>query len=399
MKFQALRISLATLILAIAMSVVLAADEWIRLPENPLEGWSVFEKKGCIKCHAIHGHGGKIGPDLGEKQFYGSFLQLAGVMWNHSPQMSERMREVRLTRPTFTQEEMASLIAYLYYLRYLGEPGNSMEGKKFFSEKGCIKCHSVGGIGGAIGPALDKMKIYVSPLYMAQSMWNHEPEMDAKMKELGIRRPKFEGREIVDLIAYIQEASAGTYEEKVYMLPGNPTAGERLFVSKGCINCHSVSGKGASIGPDLGKVELYRSVTEIAGIMWNHGPDMWQEMEKKGIVRPSFSGEEMADIIAYIYFLKFSDEPGDPVEGGELFSKKGCINCHSVNGMGEEIGPDLATSPGISQPIKMVQVMWNHSPLMEKMMKEKRIPWPEFKGMDMPNLFAYLQSISNDGCK
>ena len=397
MKFQALRISLAAWSLVIAVSVLLAANEWIRLPEDPLKGWSVFEGKGCIKCHSIHGHGGKDGPDLGEKPFYGSFLQLAGVMWNHSPQMSERMRELRISRPTFTHEEMAELIAYLYYLQYLGEPGNPLEGEKLFPEKGCIKCHSVGGKGGTIGPKLDEMKRYASPLYMAQAMWNHGPEMEVRMKELGIRRPRFEGREIVDLIAYIQKVSAGAPEEKVYMLPGNPTEGERLFVSKGCIDCHSVRGKGASIGPDLGKVELYRSVTEIVGIMWNHGPEMWQEMEKRGINRPRFSGEEMADIIAYLYFLKFVDEPGDRVEGEKLFSSKGCITCHLVKGKGEEIGPDLATSRGVSSPIEMVQVMWNHAPIMEKKMREKRLPWPEFKGKDMPNLFAYLQSISKGG--
>src|SRR4030065_579667 len=128
MKFQALRISLAAWSLVIAVSVLLAANEWIRLPEDPLKGWSVFEGKGCIKCHSIHGHGGKDGPDLGEK---------------------------------------------------------------LFSEKGCIKCHSVGGKGGTIGPKLDEMKRYASPLYMAQAMWNHGPEMEVRMKELGIRRPRF----------------------------------------------------------------------------------------------------------------------------------------------------------------------------------------------------------------
>ncbi len=396
MKFLTLCISLATIFFLVAISFVLAGDEWVGLPENPLEGWSVFQQKGCVKCHAIHGHGGKFGPDLGEKQFYGSFLQLAGVMWNHSPQMSGRMREIRVSRPTFTQEEMGSLIGYLYYVRYLGEPGDPEEGETLFSQKGCIKCHSIGGKGGNIGPRLDAMKLYGSPLYMAQAMWNHGPEMDVKMKTLGIRRPRFEGREIVDLIAYIQRASDGTSTEKVYMFPGNPTDGEKLFTSKGCINCHAVRGKNGTTGPDLGKAELYRSVTEIAGIMWNHGPDMWLEMKRRGIARPNFDGEEMADIIAYLYFLKFVDEPGDPAQGEKIFSEKGCITCHSVNGKGGEIGPDLATSRGLSSSIEMTQVMWNHAPIMEKKMKDSRLPWPEFEGNDMPNLFAYLRSISKN---
>jgi mono/diheme cytochrome c family protein len=177
--------------------------------------------------------------------------------------MSERMHEIRLSRPTFTEEEMGSLIAYLYYLRYLGEPGNPLEGEMLFSEKGCIKCHSIGGKGGNIGPRLDEMKLYGSPLYMAQAMWNHGPEMDARMRALGIRRPRFEGREIVDLIAYIQKASDGTSKEKVYMFPGDPTDGEKLFASKGCIDCHAVRGKGATIGPDLGKASYIGALQRL----------------------------------------------------------------------------------------------------------------------------------------
>jgi hypothetical protein len=53
--------------------------------------------------------------------------------------------------------------------------------------------------------------------------------------------------------------------------------------------------------------------------MWNHGPEMWLEMKERGIERPDFNGEEMADVIAYLYFLKFVDQPGNPVEGENSF--------------------------------------------------------------------------------
>jgi hypothetical protein len=45
----------------------------------------------------------------------------------------------------------------------------------------------------------------------------------------------------------------------------------------------------------------------------------------------------------------------------------------------------------------MAQVMWNHAPIMEKKMKGSRLPWPEFQGNDMPNLYDYLRSISKNG--
>src|SRR5262249_58898228 len=34
----------------------------------------------------------------------------------------------------------------------------------------------------------------------------------------------------------------------------------------------------------------------------------------------------------------------DPLAGSRVFGAKGCVKCHSVNGVGGKIGPDLANS-------------------------------------------------------
>src|SRR5947209_1378597 len=65
---------------------------------------------------------------------------------------------------------------------------------------------------------------------------------------------------------------------------------------------------------------------------------------------------------------------GDPHTGSLLFfEKEGCAHCHSVNGFGGKLAPDLgyAGTPqaGINQ---LVSAMWNHAPRMwERMRKEK----------------------------
>jgi mono/diheme cytochrome c family protein len=33
--------------------------------------------------------------------------------------------------------------------------------------------------------------------------------------------------------------------------------------------------------------------------------------------------------------------PGNPLEGSQLFTDKGCLRCHSINGVGGAGGPDL----------------------------------------------------------
>jgi len=379
-------------VLMLAGSVSDATAQELMVPKNPLKGRFVFEQKGCISCHSIKGEGGDIGPDLGYSQFYGSFLQLAGVMLNHAPEMLRRMRELDLPYPEFTRTELVDLVAYLYYLRYLGEPGDLYRGKVLVREKGCLACHSIRGKGGTVGPAFDKLAKYVSPLYMAQALWNHGPEMEKQINKMGLRRPQFEKGEIVDLSAYIREASRGTQREQVYMSPGSPQRGKQVFQEKGCLDCHAVKGEGHDIGPDLAESDLDLSVTEIAGLMWNHGSQMAELMEERQMNWPRFSGKEMADLIAYLYFLRFEDEPGDPQAGQAVFSRKGCTTCHGATGTGGENAPDLSQSKALSSAIDMAQILWNHTPVMEEKIAEKVLRWPEFSGREMTDLYAFLRS-------
>lgn len=368
-------------------------DEVNILPDDPFKGQEIFINKGCIKCHAIKGVGGRIGPDLGKGGFDRSLIQIAGIMWNHSPNMSEKMQELKIPRPMFKVNEMADLIAYLYFLNYFEEPGNQEAGRVFFREKGCIKCHSIGNEGGDIGPSLDKIRYFVSPISMAQTMWNHGPGMNLKMKEMSIGWPTFEGNEILDIISYVQAANKAEVKERVYILPGNPKEGKRLFTEKTCIRCHSIRGEGGNAGPDLSKSVLRQSVSRVAGIMWNHGPKMWKMMEELEISRPTFSGKEMADLIAYLYFINYFDEPGNLQEGKKLFAEKGCIICHSVKVEGGNVGPWLTKSKAFLSPINTITVMWNHAPMMEEKMQDKQLPWPKFDGNEIVDLLEYLGSL------
>ena len=314
-------------------------------------------------------------------------------MWNHSPEMLKRMRELELPFPDFSRKEMFALIASLFFVRYLGAPGDFYRGKTLVAKKLCLTCHSLGGKGEKIAPAFDKLAKYVSPLYMAQSRWNNGPAMDKEIEKKGLTRPQFERGEIVDLSAYTRSASKGAERERVFMSPGNPQRGKEVFKEKRCLNCHAINGEGSDIGPDLGESEWDYSVTEIAGLMWNHASAMGEFMEEEKIAWPELSGKEMADLIAYLYFIKFADRPGDPKGGKKLFSQKGCATCHGADAMSGDVGPDLSESDAISSTIRMAQILWNHAPVMEERIMEKAMPWPEFSGKEMTDLYAFLRSL------
>jgi len=182
-----------------------AAQQYV-LWGDARKGQQVFVEKGCGSCHAIRGVGPTVGPDLGRAPArHLTMTQMAGTMWNHAPAMKQLAQEKGLIWKPFRGSEMRDLIAFLYATSLLDEPGDPRRGERLFVEKGCATCHSVRGRGGKIGPDLTKWKQYGSPILWAEQMWGHALGMEEKVREFGLRWPRFEGNEMVDLIAYIQQ--------------------------------------------------------------------------------------------------------------------------------------------------------------------------------------------------
>lgn len=371
----------------------LSAQELFTPTQDPVAGSRVFGVKGCGLCHAANGVGGKVGPNLARIPRPRSFYDLAAAMWNHAPQMAQRMRQLKIARPQLYPGETGNLIAFLYTLNYFDPPGNIEAGKRLFVEKQCVVCHQVAGVGGVVGPNLDSLKQYGSPIFVATAMWNHSPAMVEAMQARGIARPTFKGPELVDLIAYLKSASTAPAEEALYVLPGRPEEGRKLFEVKGCRTCHSVRGTGGRVGPDLGERAVHISLTEFAAAMWNKAPAMLRAMKIGGVTVPELRPEDMADIVAYLYSVGYFADLGDPRRGERLVMAKGCLDCHSVRGTGGKGAVDLAGAKRLSSPPAVISVMWNHAWGMEEQGRVRKTPWPTFSSEEMADLVAYLETL------
>lgn len=361
-----------------------------KLPDNPLNGRIVFEKKHCTRCHTLGGIVGEGVRDLSKEGIGNSFGSLTARIWNHIPNMDIEFMKLGIKWPEFTEEELVELTAFLYFIPYLGDIGDLDNGKALFASRGCLSCHKVGGRGDIIGPRLDRLRKHISPLYLAVSMWNHMPQMDKIWKERGIKKPVLEGKDIEDLATYIREASRETTRERVYLSVGNPNTGKRLFSEKGCIVCHSVRGKGKGRGQSIESMDLKMSVTKIASLMWRYHPiDI---IEAAGARWPVLSGQEMADLFSYIYFVRFQDPPGSAAVGREIFKVKKCLTCHSIHGEGGTVGPDLAKAEYDNESA-MVAALLSHAPLMKDIIAKEDIDWPSFTSEELGHVFAFLKSV------
>ncbi len=381
-------------VVALALAIIVplgpgSAQPLFSPTQDPLAGSRVFGEKGCVRCHAVNGVGGKAGPDLGRLPRPRSFFDLAAAMWNHLPKMAERMRQLGIPRPRLGPQESADLIAFLYTLNYFDPPGNVQAGRRLFTAKKCIVCHQVGGTGGVVGPNLDFLKQFGSPIVIAAELWNHGPAMAEAMRARRIERPTFQDSELRDLLAYLKSASPAQIEEPLYVLPGRADEGRRLFVEKRCVECHSVGGQGGRVGPDLAERELHRSLTQFAAAMWNKAPAMMKEMKARNIAVPQLQAREMADLVAYLYAVRYLAQPGDPNKGRELAADKGCLGCHSVAGAGGTVASDLAKVKGLDSAATVISGLWNHSFVTER----RKVAWAQLSPAEMADLAAFLQSL------
>lgn len=361
--------------------------------QDPLAGSRVFGAKGCVKCHSINGVGGKIGPDLARSLKPRSFYDVATAMWNHLPRMADRMKQLGITRPQLTAEEAGDLVGFLYTLNYFDPPGNTAAGRKLFSDKKCIICHQVGGTGGVVGPNLDSLKQFASPIYVASAMWNHGPAMADAMKAKGVERPTFTAQELRDLIAFLAPATGGAPEGPLYVLPGRPQLGRELFVEKKCVRCHSVSGVGGTLGPDLVALAVRRSPVEFAATIWNKAPAMMAAMETRGITVPQLRPEEMADLVAYLFSVRYFASGGSVPKGWLVASNKGCLQCHGVSGERGKPASDLTRAKGLDSSAAVLAALWNHTVVTPRVAGQK-LEWPMLKAGEMADLMTLLESIS-----
>ena len=128
-----------------ALATPVQSPPEIQLPDNPLRGRALYESKRCVQCHGLAGSEASIGPILGEGRFDGTFLELGAALWNHVPGMTVTFDVSGLEWPQLSARQATELVAFLYFIDYLGRPGDAAAGRAVFEREACSSCHAIGG--------------------------------------------------------------------------------------------------------------------------------------------------------------------------------------------------------------------------------------------------------------
>lgn len=363
------------------------------LRHNPLAGSRVYGRANCAACHSVRGYGGQRASDLAALSGARSFYDLAAALWNHLPRDLDRMRELDALPPRLDGRQVGDLVAFLAALDYFEPRGEPDRGERLFREKRCIDCHQIGGAGGAVGPALDFLRIYASPIEVAAAMWNHGPRMLEEARERAVPRPEFSADEFVDLVAFLESGRRGLPGRALHVLPGGSEQGQRLFREKRCIRCHGPPGGGGRIGPDLAERAGAASLLEFAASMWNHQPEMLEEASARDFAIPRLEAPEMADIVAYLYAVRYFPDGGSTAGGRAVVRREGCLSCHTLRGRGAGDAGELSGLRSADTEAELVARLWRHLPAAA----ERGVPasrWPTLSADDVNDLVTFLRALS-----
>jgi len=186
---------------------------------------------------------------------------------------------------------------------------------------------------------------------------------------------------------FFPAAAAGQY--------GDSIRGADVLRDYGCFTCHSLRGVGSDTAPDLASpAEDSLSPVAFAARLWNHAPEMWAEMERRGMDVPSLTDQEARDIRAFLYAVRYFEPAGDYDRGETVFRKAECYRCHAiVSAGGDGIGSPVSSWSALSDPLRLLETMWNHGEVMAEDLEAAGRRWPKLTVEDTADLLAYTSNL------
>lgn len=303
------------------------------LPENIpnapklARGEAVFEDAGCIGCHKLHGRGGVIGPELEKvgadhspewliKHFKNPAAVSPGSAMPPIRLNDDDLDALTLYVLSFTGEELSA-----YYVSMETIPG-AKAGERLFTEKECIGCHSIGGKGGNVGPALDKVAERRSPDWIMQHFRNPQsvspgsvmPQFDLSEQQV---------RALTEFLLSISDPNVIGFL-KIPSMMSPVDRGKAVFKKYGCAGCHGKEGSGGVPNPNsktgqqvpklIYVAETYTKVEAKQRIL--NGQHEIYALDKSKppppLYMPAWRGKiaegELNDLVEYLFSLEPEDE-------------------------------------------------------------------------------------------
>lgn len=348
-------------------------------PSDLATGKRLIDSLGCRGCHTLQGTGGVAGPDLTGLRAKVKPLWL--YAWLANPKAY--LPHSRMPMLDLSKEQCRQIGNYLLSIDppktkaipiEFGNSAAAAEGSKLIGTKGCAGCHDIRGFTRIAAPDLshegdvsvDGLDFGGAKIPRTAHDWItlkiakpdafDSAKFAARMPNFGLSESDSEMIAIylssLRSQEYPIEYRKGYFEDKLPQV-----AGGRVFERKDCLACHTFSGRGGKVGPDLTREGervhpdwLFKFLKSPTRIRW------WQDARMPNFTLTDDEATQLTE-----YFMATSNQAA-PYEyaaadklvypnatlGLKLFADLKCQSCHPIGGKQavaggdiKKLGPDL----------------------------------------------------------
>jgi len=353
------------------------------------EGRQLLSSEGCAHCHSITQPDGNVVKPEDDPPPLVHIAEKTTREWIFAWIKNPQAYAASATMPNFqlNDQDAADISAFLIaqstssttakdsVKHTASAPANAdaaTQAATLYGSSFCSSCHAVQNeagnlVGGNFGPELTRVGSKVNPEWLQR--WLQNPHG----YEPGTRMPhyRFDDRQIALLFSFLLGKKDPDFLANVHLPASDANSiahGKRLVTESGCAACHQINGVNPpqNFAPDLSHVGS-RALSQVVFVpgMKHTVPDYVAAKISDprafgpGLKMPKFSLTDQQVVALTTALLAQTDRaaalprellfpaqhrsnyhPGG--DAGKLMEDLHCLSCHSINGNGGDMAPDLS---------------------------------------------------------
>ena len=400
------------------------------------EGRRLLSTMGCVHCHVVtQPDGNVIKPDDDPPPLI-HVAEKTSREWIFAWIKNPQTYAASATMPNFqlSDQDAADISAFLIAQSTPSAAGknaspaapsaqpaaaaNATEAATLYGSLFCSSCHAVqnaGGnlVGGNVGPELSRVGSKVNPDWLRR--WLKEPGQ----YEPGTRMPHYrlDEKQITLLSSFLLAKQDHDLLSNVHLSSADADSvarGKRLVTESGCATCHQINGVNPpqNFAPDLSRVGS-RALSQIV-----FAPDIQHSLHDYIIAKihdprsfgpalkmPKFNLTDEQIVALTTALLAQTDRanalphemlrsaehrpdyhPGG--DAGKLMEDLRCLSCHSINGSGGDMAPDLTWEGSSVQRAWLEDFLKNPNTLRPALIR--RMPKFNLSAVEIKSISDYI---------
>lgn len=401
------------------------------------QGRSLLSAMGCAHCHVITQPDGNVIKPTDDPPPLIHIAEKTSREWIYAWLKDPQAYAASATMPNFqlSDQDAADISAFLIAQsrpsaagksspsiipQAQAAPADATEAATLYGASFCSSCHAVQNaagnlVGGNFGPELTRVGSKVNPDWLRR--WLNDP----RQYEPGTRMPhyRFDEKQVALLSTFLLAKKDDDLLANVHLPPASPDSiahGKRLVTESGCAACHQINGVSPpqNFAPDLSRVgSRALSMIVFAPGMKHNVPDYITAKISNprsfgpGLKMPKFTLTDDQVVALTTALLAQTDRAGSLAheqlisaktmsdyhpggDAGRLMDDLRCLSCHSINGNGGDMAPDLTWEGSAVQRAWLEEFLNNPNTLRPALIR--RMPKFNLTSAEIKTLSDYILS-------